>query len=174
MEHTMNALKIWSLSLTVVVAAVAAACGPVAMAATSGATAAHAHDHAAPAKLRPEHGRKWKTDAPLRSGMERVRTVVQAQMASTHAGKATPEQYAALASQVEIEVGKIVANCKLPPQADAALHVIIGEMMAGTSVMAGKTPGARPEQGLVQVAGAVNDYGRYFEHPGFQRLATNH
>lgn len=52
------------------------------------------------------------------------------------------------------------------------LHVVIGEMMEGTSAMAGKTPGMLPQDGLLRVAAAVNDYGQTFEHPGFQAIPT--
>lgn len=165
----MNALKSLTLSLLVTAGAIAAACAPAAMAAES-----HSHGAAAPAKLRLDHGRKWGTDAPLREGMTRIRTMTAAQVAATHAGKATPEQYAALAAGVELEVGRIVANCKLPPEADAVLHVIVSDLMAGTGALAGKSTGAKGEQGLVQVATAVNNYGRHFQHPGFRPIALGH
>ena len=166
----MNTARTWTLSLVVAAAAFAAACAPAAFA----APAAHAHDGAAPAQLHLDQGRKWAGDAPLRPGMANVRALVAPQVPKAHAGTMTPAQYAALAAKVEVEVGRIVANCKLPPEADAVLHVVIGEMMEGTSAMAGKTPGARPQEGLLRVAAAVNDYGRTFEHPGFQAIPTGH
>ena len=78
------------------------------------------------------------------------------------------------ATQVESEVGGIVANCKLEPKADAVLHVVIGEIGAGTDAMAGKDPKRRPAQGMVQVAQALNDYGRTFDHPGFKPIHDGH
>jgi hypothetical protein len=166
----MNTVKSWTLSLIVAAAAVAAACAPAAMA----APAAHAHDEATPAQLHLDHGRKWATDAPLRQGMGKVRALVAPKVPLAHAGKMDPAQYAALASAVEVQVGYIVANCKLPPEADAVLHVVIGELMNGAAAMSGKTAGARPEEGLLRVVAAVNDYGRTFEHPGFQAIPTGH
>ena len=143
---------------------------------TTGPAWAQSHDHgAAPqAKLSLDHGRKWATDDALRAGMGRIRALVEPSLDAAHAGKLTPAQYAALAGKVQTEVGGIVANCKLEPQADAMLHLVIGEIGAGTDAMTGKAPGARPSSGLVKVATAVNDYGRHFEHSGFKLIALSH
>ena len=46
--------------------------------------------------------------------------------------------------------------------------------LAGTDAMAGKAPKLKPQQGLVQVATAVNNYARYFDHPGFQPIHLGH
>ena len=134
----------------------------------------HGHDATALAKLSLDQGRKWATDAPLRDGMSRIRMLVEPQLAAAHAGKLSPAQYAALASQVETEVGGIFENCKLEPKADAVLHIVIGEIGAGTEAMAGKTAQLRPAQGLVQVAKAVNDYAGHFDHPGFKPIRDIH
>jgi hypothetical protein len=170
----MKALNPWTMSLAAVALAVAAACGPVAMAATPATPQAHAHghDHGSTPAPKPAAGRKWASDAPLREGMTRIRTMVAPELA--RGSKMSAEESAALAARIEGEVGKIVANCKLPPQADAALHAILSELMAGTGAMAGKTPGADRAHGLVQVAAAVNDYGRSFQHPGFRPLPAAH
>ena len=134
----------------------------------------HSHDSTTPAKLSLDHGKKWATDAPLRDGMTSIRALVEPQLAAAHAGKLSAAQYSALAGKVETEVGGIVANCKLDPQADAVLHAIIGEIGAGTDAMAGKTAGQRPAQGLVQVSRAVNDYAAHFDHPGFKPIRNVH
>lgn len=132
----------------------------------------HSHEAVAPSKLSLNQGRKWATDAPLRDGMGRIRAQVEPQLPAAHTGKLNPTQFTALAGQIEAEIGGIVANCKLDPKADAVLHVIIGEIGAGTDAMAGKTPKLRPAQGLVQVAKAVNDYAAHFDHPGFKPIAN--
>jgi len=144
--------------------------------AAAGPARAQTHDHAAavPTKLTLDHGRKWATDEALRSGMGRIRTIVEPQLAAAHAGKLSPTQYAALAAQVETEVGGIVANCKLEPKADAVLHVVIGEIGAGTDAMAGKSTQRLPLQGLVQVATAVNGYASHFKHAGFTPIHIVH
>lgn len=157
------------IGTAVAVALVAAPVGPA-----SAQTTAHSHDAAAPHKLSLNQGRKWATDAPLRAGMSRIRGLVDPQLGAAHAGKLTPAQYRALATQVEAEVGGIVANCKLEPEADAMLHLVIADIGAGTDTMAGKDAKARPALGLVKVAQAVNQYGSHFDHPGFRPIRNVH
>ncbi|GAB3660517.1 hypothetical protein [Ramlibacter alkalitolerans] len=162
----------WTMSIMAAALAVGAACGPVALAAPAASPHAHEHAHGGTPAPRPESGRKWASDAPLREGMTRIRSLVAPKL--DRGSTMTAEESAALAVRIEGEVGTIVANCKLPPQADAALHAILSELMTGTGAMAGRTPQADRAHGLVQVAAAVNDYGRSFEHPGFRPLPAAH
>jgi hypothetical protein len=81
----------------------------------------------------------------------------------------TAEQYRALGTTVEQEVARIVAECKLEPKADAMLHVVIGDLVAGAEGMQGKGQ-IKPAAGARQVVQALNAYGRFFEHPGWQGL----
>jgi hypothetical protein len=136
--------------------------------------AAHSHSAAAPHKLSLNQGRKWGTDEPLRAGMGRIRGLIEPQLGAAHTGKLTPAQYQELATQVETEVGSIVANCKLEPKADAMLHLVIADLGAGTDAMAGKNAKLRPAQGLAKVALAVNEYGSHFDHPGFKPIRNVH
>ena len=134
----------------------------------------HAHDGASEHKLSLNQGRKWATDDALRKGMGRIRGLVEPRLATAHAGKLSAAQYRELATQVEAEVGGIVANCKLEPAADAMLHLVIADLAAGTEAMAGKNTPLRQAQGLVQVAQAVNAYGSHFDHPGFKPIRNLH
>ena len=137
-------------------------------------TSTHDHHTAAPHKLTLNQGQKWATDAPLRTGMSRIRGLVEPQLDAAHAGKLTPAQYRELATQVETEVGGIVASCKLEPKADAMLHLVIADIGAGTDAMAGKDAKLRPALGLVKVAQAVNQYGSHFDDPGFKPIRNVH
>jgi hypothetical protein len=121
------------------------------------AFAAEEHDHqgAAEAKLVLNHGKKWQTDAPLRKGMENIRAAM--------AGKA---KHAAKAERVNAEVAYIVQNCKLPKDADAQLHLVIAELMAGAEEMKGD----HARDGAGRVVKALNQYGRFFDHPGWRKL----
>jgi len=110
---------------------------------------AHSHGHAAEeAKLVLDHGKKWPTDAPLRQGMENIRAVV---------AKGAKDE--ALAKAVETEVAGIVQNCKLEPEADEQLHIVIAELMAGAEA-----------KDAERVAKALNAYGEHFDHAGWKRL----
>lgn len=161
----------WTLSITPAAAAVLA----LALSASALAqTAAHEHGAAVPHELTLNQGQKWATDAPLRAGMGRIRGLVEPQLVAAHAGKLTPTQYRELATQIETEVGGIVANCRLEPHADAMLHLVIADIGAGTDAMAGKDATARPALGLVKVAQAVNQYGSHFDHPGFKPIRNVH
>jgi hypothetical protein len=125
--------------------------GPVAA-----AEAPHEHGHGTgEARLVLDHGRKWQTDAPLRKGMENIRAVL-----------ATRQKPEALAELVSAEVAYIVQNCKLPEDADAQLHLLIAELLAGADAMKGERAG----EGVERVVKALNEYGRYFDHPGWRTL----
>ena len=122
--------------------------------------AAHQHDHgAAEAKLVLNQGEKWPTDAPLRQGMENIRAALGAGM-----------KYQALANKVNAEVAGIVQNCKLEPEADAQLHIVIAELMAGAEAMEGKVQGETRRAGAEKIARALNAYGEHFDHAGWKRL----
>lgn len=136
--------------------------------------AAHSHDASHETTLTLDNGRKWATDEPLRAGMTRIRGLVLPQLDAAHAGKLGTAQYKALASKVEVEVGGIVANCKLEPKADAMLHLVIAEIGEGTDAMAGKAAKQRPIDGLAKVVDAVNRYGSHFDHPGFEPIRAGH
>ena len=131
----------------------------------------HSHDHAAgEAQLVLNQGKKWQTDAPLRQGMSNIRGAVAKNVKAIHTGKATPPQYEALAQKVTTEVAGIVQNCKLEPEADAQLHILIAELIAGVEAMEGKAQSETRQAGAERVAKALNTYGDYFDHAGWKRL----
>lgn len=133
-------------------------------------SAAHSHDAATPHKLSLNQGRKWATDEALRNGMSRIRGLVEPRRVDAHAGKLTATQYRELATQIETEVGGIVANCKLEPRADAMLHLVLADLGEGTDAMAGKNAKLPAVQGLAKVTLAVNEYASHFEHAGFKPI----
>lgn len=135
------------------------------------ANGAHEHGHAAQeAKLVLDHGKKWQTDEPLRQGMSNIRGAVAKDVEAIHANKATPRQYEALAAKVNAEVAGIVQNCKLEPEADAQLRIVIAELIAGAEAMEGKEKGVARRAGAERVAKALNAYGEHFDHAGWKRL----
>lgn len=134
------------------------------------ATAAAPHDHHAGAEhgLAFDNGRKWPTDAPLRSAMTRIRDDIDASLHAIHRNRLDKARYDALAATVEAQVADIVANCRLAPEADAQLHLIIARLLDGASAMAGRQSGVPRRQGAIRVIGALQDYGTYFDDPGWQ------
>ena len=152
-------------------AAVAAAC--LALLAAGGASAQHDHGSAAgaTAQLQLDHGKRWATDAPLRRGMSEIRNQVTSAPRAVHAGKAKPAEYKALAARIEKEAARVVAECKLEPRADAQLHLVIADLLAGVEAMKDAPDGAKGREGLLRVATALNAYGRHFDHPGWKPVA---
>ncbi len=145
-------------------AALALACGS-AFAAGGPALAAQAHSHGREAvhEIQLDHGRKWATDAPLREGMANI----QARVAQARgSGRVELAGYAALADAIETHVASIVANCKLAPEADANLHVVVAELVAASDELRAQWP--QPAAGLDRATRALETYGRYFDHPGWQ------
>jgi len=133
------------------------------------AEAAESHDHhheAAAAELHLNQGRKWPTDDVLRRGMAAMRTELAGQLHDIHKGDLDPDQYAAIAKFIEGEVGTIVSQCKLAPEADAMLHIVIADLMGAADTMQGKPPG-NPAEGAHRAVAALNNYGKYFSHPGW-------
>ena len=129
----------------------------------------HAHMHdtadAAVAKLSLDGDRKWTTDARLRAGMAAIGQAFDADHRAIHAGAESDAQYEALAARIDAEVKGIVANCHLPPAADANLHYVIADLLRGTSMMSGKVPDRTRHDGAALVHGALLAYGKYFDDP---------
>ena len=127
----------------------------------------HAHEAGAPAvaNVKLDGDRKWATDASLRSGMAAIRTLFDADHPAIHAGKQTDAQYESLAGRIESEVNSIVANCHLPPEADANLHYLIADLAQGVALMRGSDTARTRHDGAALVHGALNAYGRYFDDP---------
>ena len=146
------------------------------LAAPAPALAQHQHDSehqhdtssAAVANLKLDGEKKWATDASLRSGMASIRAAFEADHPAIHAGKETDAQYDALAGRIEREVNSIVANCKLPPAADANLHYVVADLMQGVNLMRGGDPQRTRHDGAALVHGALKAYGKYFDDPEFK------
>ncbi|MCO5105553.1 MAG: hypothetical protein M9907_00580 [Burkholderiaceae bacterium] len=161
-----------SLSAMLVAAALAAGgiAGTPVLAATD-----HAHEHAGPAHpLELNAGRKWATDEPLRQGMTRIRDAVSVQLPAVHRGKMDAAQYDALGGEIEAQLAHIVGNCKLDPKADEMLHVILAGVIEGNEIIRGHDAKAKRSAGVVKVVHALEQYGKYFEHPGWKAPKLAH
>jgi hypothetical protein len=139
----------------------------LAMLAVTLATAVFAqqHDHPAPAATanRVAPAQRYATDATLREQMRDIRGNV---LALEHYGHdhISKELAAQLADQITGHVNTIIVNCKLPPDADAALHDIIGPLLQHASTLK-----ADPGRGdaIAGMRKALDQYARTFDDPGF-------
>ena len=130
----------------------------------------HQHDTSSVSvdNLKLDGEKKWATDASLRSGMAAIHAAFEADHPAIHAGTATDAQYDALAASIERQVNSIVANCKLPPAADANLHYVVADLMQGISLMRGKDPQRTRHDGAALVHGALRAYPKYFDDPDWK------
>lgn len=131
----------------------------------------HSHSHADPdkaaASLTLDNGKKWQTDAPLRTGMTSIRDQLQAAVKPIHAKTYSADDYKNLAAGIDKEVGNIVANCKLPREVDDQFHLVLVQLTAGTDLM--KKDGDRMA-GAVKVIQGLESYGKFFDHPDWKPL----
>lgn len=135
------------------------------------ALAADSHQHAAgePTTLTLDRGKKWPTDEPLRRHMSEIRAALDARHQGIHKGTLALADYTALGALIEARVASIVADCKLDPAADAQLHLIVAELVAAADAMQGKSK-TKPANGALRAVQAINNYGRYFNHPGWKNI----
>ncbi len=135
---------------------------------TRDASHEHADHHAGGATLQLDDGKKWATDAPLRAAMAGIRNAVAEAHGPIHAGQFSDDQYAALAGTVEAGVAEMVAKCQLAPAADAQLHLVLGDLLAGAKQMKEPAEGSSRMLGTARVMGALDNYANFFDDAGFQ------
>lgn len=152
-------------SLAAVILAATLASGQPAMAAEEH----HHHDEssAAAQKLELNAGKKWATDAALRQAMDDINQAMAKALPLIHKKRFSDADYATLATTINQKVAYAVKHCKLEAKADAMLHLVIGELLAGAEMMEGK-PAAERHDGVVRVRQALESYGKYFQHPNWQ------
>ena len=124
----------------------------------------HGESSATTQKLELNAGKKWETDAALRQSMDDINQAMARALPLIHKKRFSDSDYATLATTINQKVEYAVEHCKLEAKADAMLHLVIGELMAGAEIMEGKTAATRHD-GAVRVRHALESYGKYFQHP---------
>ena len=127
----------------------------------------HGHESREPHKLQLDAGKKWASDEALRQAMSDINQAMAEALPEIHKNKFSKEQYQSLATTVSQKVAYAVEHCKLEPKADAMLHIVIADLMAGADKMEGKTASSRHD-GAAQVLESLKAYGRYFQHPDWK------
>lgn len=117
-----------------------------------------AHDALEHAIVAPPDGERWPTDEPLRTGMSRIQSAVE-QATMTPLSR---ERSLALARTIEQNVTYVIENCKLPPKADAALHVLLARILAATDQLKNDNPSS--DAAVAQIRSALQDYRDAFDH----------
>ncbi len=136
----------------------------------------HDHDHHATesVSLQLNDGAKWETDAPLRASMSKIRDAVDAAHPAIHTGTMSDDGYTELADQVKAGVNNMIANCQLPPDADAQLHIVLAELLSGAAQMSGSVESATRKDGAHTVMGVLETYNSHFEDPDFAAIKHLH
>ena len=127
----------------------------------------HDHGHASAQAAATAPARRYATDAPLRAGMQGIRAAVDA-LDHYEQGHMGPEQAKILAGDIQGHVNDIIAKCKLPPDADAALHAIIVPLMNQAAAL--KQDPTKLDA-IPPMRQALADYAARFDDPGFAQEA---
>ena len=117
--------------LSILALALAAALFARPAAAQSGAHAGHAA-HAGHDATVQTRQRGWATDAPLRAGMQALREAT-ATLHHYEMGHLDDIQRDNAVKRIDAAIGDMIANCKLKPEADAALHALLVKFIAGAN-----------------------------------------
>ena len=142
------------------------AMAPLASATTTADKHAHDHSHqaaAAAADATDAPAQRHAVDAPLQAGMGKIRSAVEG-LAHHEMGHLERKQVLIHAQEIEDQVQYLIANCKLDAKADAALHGIIGRLLAGASALKAKPADAAP---VAKLRDALADYPRLFDDPNW-------
>lgn len=125
------------LSRTILSMSALALAGALFTAPAAAQSAAH-HDHAAHAahashdakpQLPAQH---WATDAPLRAGMRNMQEATET-LNHYEMGHLDDVQRDNAVQKIDAAIKDMIANCKLKPEADAALHGLLEKFIVGAN-----------------------------------------
>lgn len=136
---------------------------PALLLALAGPVAAQHHDHAAPPASTAAPAQRFATDAPLREHMASIGAAVEGLDHYRH-GHIGAKDAQRLAAEVQQHVRDIVAQCRLPADADAALHAVIVPLATNAATLE-KDPAKTGA--IAPMRAALDAYARRFDDPGF-------
>ncbi len=112
-----------------------------------------AAEHMENPQVKPAH--KFAVDDSLKNRMD---TVLQT-MKTLSKGEEK-----AVGGKIKATVRDIFKSCKLAPDADAAIHPILAELLGAASQL----EQGDSKEGLKKIRKALLNYGDYFDHPGWK------
>jgi len=154
-----------------IVAAIAslacAVCASPVLAQSSGHAGHDAHaTHTVQPAAATTPAQRWATDAPLRAGMRSIRQAVQALDHYEH-GHMDATQAHNTAQQIDTAVNQMIAQCKLKPDADAALHGLLVKFIAGAKAVRESQDTPMPQINAMREA--LVQYPQLFNDPGWAK-----
>lgn len=128
-----------------------------------------AHDHLHPESLHLNQGQRWPTNAALRQGMGGIRDAVIGAVHADTSRELTAAEAGKLADAIRTQADYLVAHCVLAPEADATLHALLGQLLAGAEALR-----ANPadEEALHRIIQALKEYPVYFDHEGWRSVTS--
>ena len=132
----------------------------------------HGHDanHEAHAALSLDNGKRWKPDAPLQTGMQRIRDAATPALAAHAQRRLTSNEAKSLSASMQESATFLMQNCKLEPKADATLHVFLTDLLRGSALLA-ENPSS--VEGASLISESLRRYPEYFDHPGWIPVSVN-
>lgn len=127
----------------------------------------HGHENHAVSGLSLNNGEKWKTDAALRQGMQRINDATMKAVPAFHHDTMTKTDAVNLAKQINDQVNYLMTNCSLLPEADAILHVLIRDLLTATAKLSDEPLSG---QGLPVIVKTLQQYPVFFDHPGWNEF----
>lgn len=132
------------------------------------AIAQHNHDehesHAATTSPIAIPAQRYATDAPLREGMSRIHGALD-ELAHYEMGHMPQSMAVERVDTIKAATDSIFANCKLAPEADAALHGMLVPLLNGIQAFQ-KDPADTST--IDAMRNAVADYPRVFDVPDWR------
>ncbi len=129
----------------------------------------HQHNHSGDTQtnsnLKLNQGKKWETDLPLQAGMLKIKQSLESQLSDIHHGKLSDRGYVELSGEISKALETIFKKCKLAPEADAALHVVLTPILSSSAQMKAKISTPKKRQAAITILTALEQYGAFFHHP---------
>ena len=110
---------------------------------------------------RPDEG-KWASDASLRQGMSELKKAFEPAYGAYRNGEFDAEQASGLADAIEEEINFMIANCRIPADADAELHKLLAAALGAAKSL---RESEHLHEGLHQLHRVLQAYPDYFQHP---------
>jgi len=155
------------LAWGIAMASILAVATGFALAVTSGTVQAVEHSHSQHAhgeqvSISAPDGQRWATDPSLREGMSRIQDAVQQALPSAPQAPLGAAEAAQLRDTSNDAIAYMVDNCELPAEADAALHLLLAELIEGANAL---SQAERREAGLEHIVTALQHYAATFDEP---------
>ncbi|MCB0391453.1 MAG: hypothetical protein KDD58_09185 [Bdellovibrionales bacterium] len=115
-------------------------------------------------KLKLNHGEKWSTDQTLRTNMSAIHDQIKGKLKEIHSNRMTVDQYKELGKKIKSNTDDIFKNCKLKPDADAQLHIVLSDMLSANSKLLENNDIKEKRQAIDQILANYKTYTKYFDH----------